>query len=119
FISESFIKHRTDWTVDQSSCQSGNFRRASFTFDKAAGYLPCSIHFLFIIDGQREKISCTCFLTGNCCCQNNSLTVTDQNSAICLFCQLSCFNDQWAVSQLHLIYFFFCHLRLLLSIRPE
>ncbi len=100
-IMVSVRKHGADRTVDQPGRQDGRFGRASLPAQETAGDPPGSVHLFFKINSQREKIHAfTGCIRPGCGHDHSGLAVTDQNSAIGLFGNLTGFDGKGPAPQL-------------------
>ena len=101
-IAVAFREQRTNRTVNQTGAKDSVARRTALTFDKTAGNLTGSIHFFFIIYGQREEIHAfTGFRRSRCRYQHDRITIADKGCAVGLFRQFAGFNRQLAAAQFH------------------
>ena len=108
FITETFRKHRTDRTVNQTRCQGRICRRTTFPFHKATRKFPSRIHFLFVVDLKWEEIPSCHLLRHDGSSQDSWLTITHDNRAICLLSNLTSLYDQLTTRKSRLKHLF-CH----------
>ena len=101
-ISASFIKQRTDRTVDQTRAEDRRISRTAFTAKESPRHLADSIHLLFIVDSQREEIRAFArLLARRSSDEDSGIPISDQYSAIRLLGHFTSLNDQWTTGQFH------------------
>ena len=101
-ISASFIKQRTDRTVDQTRTEDRRISRTAFTTKESPRHLADSIHLLFIVDSQREEIRAFArLLARRRSDEDSGIPISYQYSAIRLLGHFTSLNDQWTTGQFH------------------
>ena len=101
-VSVILREQRTQRSVDTSCCQDCFFGRSAFSFDETAGDFTYGIQSFFVINAQREEVNAISGLFG-CSCSNqySGIAVTQQYSAVSLFCYSADFSCQCSACQFH------------------